>query len=300
VSTSNIFDNLATLSEAGVSTLEAARRVAESHPEITAWEVVIKKLSVGNKLSLALSKAGLISNFEKEILTVSEFSGRTAEGLREIAVSYDKRRQRLGRLKSKLYLPISILFIAIAVSSILSVANNPNSTIMWVTIKALFLMGIVLIVTKSILSILSKDVSGLLNRAGFLQNTKFYKNLFEQTVFSGLLWMVKSGIDFKNGFIRVSKILKAKHLQQQLKIVSHSCEQGNSVMQSINQANLPITKDLMQILNAAEASGNWEYSLQKYLEQQIILLDLQIDEAFEWAPRLYYIISAFVAITVIL
>jgi len=61
----NIFNDLATLCDAGISILDAARRVAASHPNIKAWSSVIILLERGNILSLALGKKRLISRYEQ-------------------------------------------------------------------------------------------------------------------------------------------------------------------------------------------------------------------------------------------
>ena len=87
---SNIFNDLATLCDAGISTFDAARRVAASHGNIKAWSSVITLLERGNTLSLALGKNKLISRYEQEVISVAEYAGRTPEGLRNISNSYDK------------------------------------------------------------------------------------------------------------------------------------------------------------------------------------------------------------------
>ncbi len=301
----NIFNDLATLSEAGISTLDAARRVAASYPDITAWSGVIRKLSGGHKLATALAKSGLVSPFEQEIISVAEFAGRTPQGLRGIANSYDKRRQRVGRLRAKIYLPFAILFIGIIVSSILTLAKNPDASVLMVLAQAAFKLTLAIIITKSILNLLKKDVSGFLN-SSFLSNAKvvhsseFYKHLFEQTVFGALLWNIKSGIDFKSGFSRVSKLLTSKPLKNKLLSISRCCGEGVSVLESINKAQLPITAEFRQVLTTAEASGRWEHSVETYLQQQMRLLDDQIDHAFEWAPRVYYALIVLIVISVII
>ena len=99
---SKILNNLASLSETGISTLEIAERVASSHGTIISWARVVSRLQAGNTLSLALASSDLINPFEQQIIASAEFSGRTSEGLRVIAKSYDKRRQWIGRAQAKL------------------------------------------------------------------------------------------------------------------------------------------------------------------------------------------------------
>ncbi len=296
----NIFNDLATLSEAGISTLEAARRVAQSHPDIKAWSQVVSQLSKGHSLASSLNKKGLVSDYELEIISVAEQAGRLPQGLRGIAESYDKRRQRISKLKSKLYLPLSILFVSIIVSAIITTSGSSDAPILGVLATAVIKVLFALLVTKFIVNLLRNDSSSFINQIEIFYHTGFYKHLYEQMVFGALLWNLKSGIDFKTAFNRISRLLKSKASQEKLRVVSRECAKGAAVCDSIEKAELPITNDFKQVLKTAESSGKWEEAIKIYLQHQLILLDIQIDNAFEWAPRAFYMVIVVIAITVIL
>ncbi len=251
-------------------------------------------------MSSALASSGLINSFEQQLIAAAEFSGRTAEGLRAIAKSYDKRRQRVGRLKAKLFLPFAVLVIGILTSAILKLSGDQPSSIVLVIMQALFYIFIALLLTRWLLSIFRKDVSSLLSRLKYLKSTKLYRLIFEQTVFGALLWQLKSGIDFEKAFINIASLLKDKPISNKLKIISRKCAQGARVSESIRASDLPITNEFLQILTVAEASGNWEGSVGNYLQKQSAMVDLGIDEIYEWVPKLYYSIVALIAIMIIL
>lgn len=284
----NIFNDLATLYEAGISILDAARRVAASYPKINAWSSVIAMLERGHKLSSALGKNGLISRYEQEVISVAEYAGRVSEGLRSISNSYDKRRVRIGRLKSKLYYPFAILLVGIVVSSILAFSKNPEISKLLVISQAFFWLVAAILVTKFILNLMQKDACSWLSFAKQHSSSEWYKMQFQQIVFGALLWHISSGIDFKKGFNRITKLIDAKDVQIKLKMASNFCDQGFAITSAIQQAKLPITREFNQILLTGEQSGRWEYSVKRFLEQNEVLLDQKIDNAFEWAPRIYY------------
>ncbi len=296
----NIFNDLATLCEAGISILNAARRVAASHPKIKAWSAVITLLERGNKLSIALGKHGLISRYEQEIISVAEYAGQVPEGLRNISNFYDKRRIRISRLKSKLYYPFAILLVGIIVSAILQISRNPELSKFTVFSQAVFWLIVAILANKVILNLMQKDACTWLSFAKQHSSGEWYKMQFQQVVFGALLWHNKSGIDFKMGFNRISKLIDAKHVQKKLLIASNLCGQGLSVSEAVQKANLPVSYEFQQILNTGEQSGRWEYSVGKFLQQNEILLDQRIDNAFEWAPRLYYGLIVLVVIGVII
>ncbi|PHS20628.1 MAG: hypothetical protein COA86_01390 [Kangiella sp.] len=297
---SNLFNDLATLTDAGIPVLDAARRISASHPKVTEWSTVIPLLAKGNRLSLSLSKSGLITRYEQEVIAVSEHAGRVTQGLRSIAESYDKRRVRIGKLKSKLYMPFAVLVIAIIVSGILKVSQYPETSILSVILTAIFYLALALGVTKLILNFMQKEACYWLNKVKSHEGSEWYQMQFQQVVFGALLWHASSGIDFKTGFARIAKLIDAKNIRKKLLLASQSCGQGLSVSESINRAKLPITNEFKQILITGEQSGRWEDSVQKFLDQNALLLDIRIDNAFEWAPRIYYGLIVLVAISVIL
>jgi len=299
-SSNNIFNDVATLSEAGIPTLDAATRVALSHPELEQWPKVITKISKGHSLASALTDTNLTNDFEQQVIEVAENAGRLPQGLRRIALSYDKRRQRVSRLKSKLYLPVAMVFIAIIVTAIVTLTRNPEASIMGVIIVLMIKIILVLLFAKWLLGLFRKDGAWILKVADHFKNTTLYRHLYEQIVFGALLWNLQSGIEFNQAFAKVSRLLKSKGNKAQLMKVSRLCGSGTSMSESVVQADLPITADFKQVLITSEASGRWEDAIDNYLEHQQIMLDIQIESIFEWAPRIYYSVVVMIAISVIL
>ena len=90
--------------------------------------------------------------------------------------------------------------------------------------------------------------------------------------------------------MKVSELINSKTLRNKLVKASRYCGRGTGVTESIKQAKLPITSEFMQILNTAEVSGRWEETVEHYLKQKQEMVDIKIDSAIEWAPRIYYIL----------
>jgi len=300
VNSNNIFNDLATLSESGISILDAATRVALSHPELEQWPEVITKISKGHSLARALTDTELINGFEQQVIEVAENAGRLPQGLRTIALSYDKRRKRVSRLKSKLYLPVAMVFIAIIVTAIVTLTRNPDASIIGVIIVLMIKVILTLFFTKWLLGLFRKDGAWILKVAGNFKNTTFYRQLYEQIIFGALLWNLQSGIEFNQAFAKVSRLLKSKGNKAQLMKVSRLCGSGTSMSESVVQADLPITTDLKQVLATADASGRWEDAIDIYLKHQQIMLDIKIEDIFDWAPRTFYSVVVLIAISVIL
>jgi len=296
----NIFRDLATLCDAGISVSDAVKRVANSHPKIKEWVLVVSDLQKGSKLNVSLSNRGLITRYEQEIVSVGEFSGRLVQSLMHISESYDKRRSRISKLKSKLYMPFAVLTVAIFVSGILKISQNSEISIVSVILASVFYFALALGATKLILHLMQNEANFWLNLVQNYDKSEWYQMQFQQVVFGALLWQLSSGIDFKTGFSRIAKLIDSKAIRRKLLAASTACEQGQSVCQSVEKAQLPITLELKQVLISGEKSGRLEEAIGRFLEQNAILLDIMIDNAFDWAPRIYYGLIVLTAISVIL
>jgi len=295
----NVFRDLATLIEAGMPVLDAARKVAVSHQNVQLWSFVIRELEAGRKLNIALSKSKLISSYEQEIISVSEFSGRLSQGLRAIADSYDIRRKRVSKFKSKLYFPFAVLAIAIVVSAIKTLTSGSQEPFFSVISNAMLWLVLSLFLTRMLSNLIQKSTSFWLQLMKNSSQNEWYQMQFQQVVFGALLWQMNSGIDFKAGFLRISKLLAVTSLTKKLKQASAYCGQGLSISQSCIRSKLPITNEFKEVLLTGEQSGQWEHSIEKYLKQQSILLDIKVDSILEWIPRVYYGLIALIAILVI-
>lgn len=296
---SNIFRDLAMLCDAGISIHAAAQKVSASHPDQTAWPTVIEKLAKGRSLCDALSKSGLVTHYELEIISVAEHAGRLPQGLTNIALSYDQRSSRISRLKSKLYYPFALLTVGIIVSTILQIANTATESNVAIIIRSFVWFAIAIMVTKLLFNFMQKEACYWLNAVSNYDNRSWYKMQFQQVVFGALLWQNQSGVDFKTGFSRITKLINSKDIQKKLSMASRLCGNGMSVSASVREANLPVTDDFYQILLTGEQSGTWNSSVEKYLIINRQQLDLIIDNFFEWAPRMYYALMVVFVILVI-
>lgn len=285
---SNIFLDLATLIGAGISILDAARRVAESYPNLTEWQLVIRSLEKGTRLSLALRKSGIISRFENEVISIAEDAGRVEQGLTYLSDSYQKRTSRISQLKSKLYYPFAILTVGIIVAAILSLVRNPDISLVVVLIKAILQFVLALYLTQFILSRLNRDSCFWLTKLNQYESKHWYKVQFQQLLFEAMHWHISSGIDHKTSFSRISKLFNSPSLTKKLLKTANGCDQGLSVSNAMRQANLPITIDMMQLFSTGEHSGQLETTLKRQLELNQFEAEMKIDNLFEWVPRLYY------------
>ncbi len=251
--------DLATLIEAGIPPLAACKKlVPASNASRTA---ALQLLEKGSTLSHALYTTKLISRYEKEIVDVAEQAGRLNEGLRKIADANEQRHLRNSQLKSRLYFPLAIIAVAIVVNFILSIANH--ASVFSALGSSLISLIVTIGVTQIILNLTKKDACEVLDSLSLFQQQPWYKQLIEHVVFHLLLWQIKSGIDFKQSFIGISRLLNNKTIKKELVAVGMLCDKGQSVCLSLSNSKLPLSADFKNILRTAEASGSWSFAIEK-------------------------------------
>ncbi len=286
--TNNIFHDLATLSGAGITMQEATQICASSYQDEGNWSKVAYKLSQGETLANALGQNGLITQYEQAIIAVAEFSGKTEQALNWLATSHEKRERRVSQLRSKLIFPIAVLIIGIAAAGILALLRNPTISVLTILMLASVIIAIVIIVTRIMLNFLRNDPANVIVSVELFRYSNLYKYLFEQLLFTALVWNSRAGINFKTGLLKTSNLINSNKLKAKLKMASSYCGQGMTVAESIKMSGLPITTELQQMLKIAEESGRWEQAVDHYLKQQQVMLDMKIESALEWLPRVYY------------
>ena len=283
-----IFLDLATLLAAGISVLDAAKRVYQSYPQMTSWQLVIRSLEKGVKLSLALKQSGLTNRFENEVISIAEDAGRLEQGLTFLSDSHQKRNSRVSRLRVKLYYPLAILVVGIIVSGILTIANNPSVSIIAVLLRLLAQLGVSIFLTHLLLKQLNRDACYWLSKLQSFEHKSWYKVQFQQLVFETLYWHISSGIDPKSSLNRISGLVNTQSLRKRLVRAANYCDQGSSINSAIRRANLPITSEMIQILHSAEQSGELEQTLKNQLALNQQQAELTIDNLYEWLPRTYF------------
>ncbi|WP_144393600.1 type II secretion system F family protein [Pleionea sediminis] len=292
-----LFNDLATLIEAGVTPVSALKKLADGKDKN--WQSAITHAEKGSSFSLALAKSQLVDRYETEILAISEKAGRLPEGLRKIAVEHDNKRIRRSKIKTRIILPFAIYIIAIFVRSLMLALNDPDSTVLSALTQGIMLLLIGFIITRAILKSIFLDPCSSIEKFSYFSNHVWYRRLFEQVIFGALVWQLRSGIDASAALKRSANLIKKSPFFKNLQTAATHCQQGQSVSDSLSSANLPVTNGGQAIIRSSEASGSLQHALEKYLTHEAKLLENTIELFYDWVPRLYYGLVAIVAISVI-
>ncbi len=286
--TDNLFFELATLIGAGISALEAVKKIATYYDSLADWSQVINSLQRGSRFSQSLAKSNLINRFETELISVAEDSGRVEQGLQMLAKSQQKRKERASRLKSKLLYPFAILLVGMLISSLLRLLNGPDNSLLSVST----LLGIQLLALfwlyRWVIGLIQKGAHYWLAQLDRYNKSDWFQLHFDHLLIEVMYWHQQSAIDAKTSFNRMTKLFESKPIKRQLLKASSLCGQGIGLSNAIRQSQLPVSKDTIQLLSASEQAGELENTLKRRLELIAEEADLQLNNLTDWLPRIIY------------
>lgn len=284
------FRHLSVLTDAGFDAINAVTTInAESGTQ--SLVSVIIDLKKGAALSAALTKAKLITVYEKIILEVAENSGKTSVALNFIATSHELKQQRIKRFKAQLWLPVAVVVIAFLVGTVLSIAKG--SSFLASIFSNSFSLAIVWVSTLALLALLRIDILYWLSlgwRLGLQKSVGLYQHYFEYYFYTLLLWQVEAGVDYHTALGKNSKLLNARPYQIKIRNSQKLVESGKSIIHALNQNQLIFSHDFRHILSTGEQSGTLERSMNKVLDIRKTQIELTSDTVYVWLPRLYYVV----------
>lgn len=297
-----ILSDLAQLLDAGVAPIQACDKLLKIRPKDK--EIIVqlaRDLKHGRCFAKAINNAGLCSHLEYEIINIAETSGKLDAALRLVATKFDERQKRSRELSVRLLLPNFIVFIMLAITIVQALATGANLTP--VIVKAIFVIILVFGITRLLLTLTRRDATYWLAvgwNLGLEKSSNLFRRYSEYIFYTLLYWQVEAGLNYIVGAKSLATLIDAKAYRTTVNHYLQLISDGNAVTDSLLNANLMTTGELVQIMRTAEQSGSMSQSLQHYLILEGQRLEQTTDTIFTWLPRIYYFIVALFAISFIL
>ena len=296
-----IFRDLGTLLSAGMDAASAIEKLAihnnKNDNQINAWHNAAKDIRKGRSLSTALNQHKLISSEQASWLKASEQSGQVEHALKTIERAQTKRDSRIKILKGKLIYPFFIILIAILCHAVVSIANQiPFTSILFISAIQL---AITILTLKWIFKQLEKDVFYWLNKLDNHQTKLKYQLFFDQVCINSLYQFHQSGINYADALNMTATFFTSKKLKQKLLKASQLCANGESITNSIAQAKLPCSHSCSQLLITAQATGDWQSSLEQYLKGNQDRIDDILIGWINTLQKVLFAVAAVISFTVI-
>lgn len=115
----NLYLQLARLEKSGIPIEKAMTLLIQAKDESgQRAKVALNYLKRGKSLAEAGAKAGLFVGLDAALVKVAEAGGTNAEVFRQLAQFYEEKAQQIRQIKSHLFLPITVLFLAIFIQPV--------------------------------------------------------------------------------------------------------------------------------------------------------------------------------------
>jgi type II secretory pathway component PulF len=290
-----LFD-LAQLLEAGIAPVEATSRLRMGGRDQSALATLHTDLNRGYSFAASLQRAGFASELETEILKTAEQAGKLNEALRLVATRYERRRLRSGALRMRLWLPNTVLFLALAVGVIRAV--TAGAAFLTVIFQASAVALVVIVITQLLVASTSRDASRWLSfgwRIGLHRSSDLFREFFELTFFTLFAWQADAGVDPVSGSKSLASLISAPDFRRAVNRYRDQITNGSTIASALMKAALVKPGELAEVINVGEQSGRLAESLQHYLRVHEIQLEAATNQIFAWAPRLYYFVIIIIA-----
>jgi|GEM_PF-2949779 type II secretory pathway component PulF len=284
--------DIAHLLEAGIAPADAVARLeagdSRTRSLLTGLQADLKR---GRSLAESLHRAGLANTLETEIVRAAEAAGKTDEALRLVSRRLEQRRSRAAALRTRLWLPNTLLFIGLTINVVRAV--TAGASLSNAATDALGIALLIVIVTQSMLVAVRADIARALGigwRLGLRARSTLFRHYFEQTFYTLFVWQADAGMDYAAGARNLRKLINATGYRKALDNYQRLVRAGKPATQALRDAGLLVDGELAETINVGEQSGRLVSALQHYLLGQGMRLEQSTDSIFKWLPRIYYFV----------
>ena len=115
----DLYVQLARMEEVGISHVHAFKNLAETGNTLSSkLHRVISYLNSGRSISESGCRSGLFKEVDRELISAGELSGKLGDIYRQLAGYYSDKARRIRKIKSRLFLPLTILLLALLIQPI--------------------------------------------------------------------------------------------------------------------------------------------------------------------------------------
>lgn len=290
-----LFTQLKNMESAGLPAIQAFEILLKANGELTRQLKLIQhSLSCGKSISEAGFKAGLFNQAQRALIQAAESSGCLATVYGQLANYYAGLARRMKKIKSRLYMPIFVLILALFVQPIPALVKSEITGVDYlsITVGRICIIGVGVYVLVNLRGIV--QVVGLATVYDRLQlRLPVIAAWITKRQINGFLFilalMMEAGVAFAEALPKAVATIKNTCLQEGFKPALVSLGTGNSVAETLRKVAF-IDSASLQIIRSSELSGKLASSLQHYSQLDADNISLQDEALVEWLPRLVYVL----------
>lgn len=295
-----LFLELWQLEEAGVPSIEAIGILKnQSHCFKNQLNQLHQRLKSGNSIAESGFNIGLFNETQKNLIHAGETSGCLSTVYKQLANYYGEKSTRERKIKSRLYLPVFVLAIALFVQPLPELVGSQITAVEYLhtTLGRLFL-----ILSAGFLAV----------RLPFWLTEGFlcgFKQIFQQMQLqipgvadllikrqiNDFLWvfamMLEAGLPFSQALPKAVASIQNSVLRSYFNPALAVINQGETVSVALAKV-AAINSTTLQIINSAEQSGKLAGSILHIAKLEAETIQLHNEMLAEWLPRLAYVAVA--------
>lgn len=301
----SLFTQLHHLESAGLPCLQAFSILSHSESQLKKPLLFIQQqIKAGRSVSEAGFRAGIFNDVHKTLLHAAESSGRLAEVYEQLASYYTGLASRIRKIKSRLYLPILILSLALFIKPIPALINSSISIVEYLQLSLgrLLEIGLLVFLLLSIPRIFrnlgAEAVWHRLQLSTPVVKQWVIKHQINEFFFI-LALMLESGVTFSDALPKAVASIKNTQLRKAFKPALAMLSSGRSVTDTLSEVSV-MSSTMLQIVASNEQSGKLASGVLHFTKIEAEDIGLQDDTLAEWLPRIVYtMIAAWMAYSIL-
>ena len=288
------------MEEAGFSALQAFELLENSNPKAAKPIRLLQRyLKAGRSITESGYRAGVFTESDKTLLNAGETSGNLQIIYKQLASHYEQKARRSKKIKSKCYLPFTVLVIALFVQPLPALILNEMSVLDYLISSVGRLVKIVLVfyftiklpfwLTQGQLQFLGMKqvVYQLQLKLPMISSWIISRQI--NAFFRSLGLMLTAGMPILDALPKAVLTINNPILRNQFKPVILATEKGQSLTEALTDVN-SIDSQNLQLLLVGEKSGKLAETMLHFTKIESENIELQEDSLAEWLPRLFYFI----------
>ncbi|MCK4840844.1 MAG: type II secretion system F family protein [Methylococcales bacterium] len=260
-----------------------------------------RAINAGRSIAETGVKLGLFNPLDKALLNAGEASGCLGVVYIQLAESYSQQSTRNKKIKSKCYLPLAILVLALFIEPLPALIQSKITafTYLVTTIGHLFKLALFLYISFNLSKWLTLGWLKFLGLGNMVYQLQLKlplisswlkaRQINEFLTTLGLLLI--AGMPILEAVPKAINNIKNPILKTQFEVILKSIQQGNSLTNAFILLD-DINEQTIQLLIAGEQSGKLAESLLHRTKMEAEIINLQDDMLAEWIPRVFYIFIA--------
>lgn len=296
--------HLGTLMAAGLSVGQAVASLLKqpmSAGNRRLLESVQPLLEQGATFSEAFSRSGLFSRHEMEILRAAELGGQLPVTLNTLARQHEQAWRRVGRLRTRFWLPALVLIVAVMAGSLLDLVRGTPGFGYLLLGRMSVLAGICML-SRLLTGAMAMDGLGwaeLYGRLGLTRILPACRRHFEFYWYNVFLQLVDAGLDYRSALNGMQTLLPGADYRSRMRTALRYLDKGRSLSDTLMDSGLLLTAELNMVLKVGEKSGRLGAAIRQHLDFEQRRMQVLLAGIDEWLPRAYYGLVVLVALALL-